>query len=210
MSDKTASEKAVEAAQHIEAERRDSAKPHESIGTIVLAGTGKRVDISAFHVDHDYIPSSGKSFYGDAVRHIKEPLPGAMYVWAGISGLHKKSTISKIRAKQYRPIEETELIEDSDLPFDAHKLLIRSDREVNAVCIHDLILCEVHPKAVRELYWNREAEAALKASDDAILNYSKQNYKGSDVVERLADLPDQSMVKMALTGKAKTHDPNKF
>lgn len=126
-------------------------------GYVTLPG-GSREKVENL-VDHEYIPGEHSSIFAATEKIVKDPKPGHMYVWADKKDAN---TFGKIRAKKYFPLTADDILGDTDAPIETYTMAGADGKKNEYIGIHDLILCEVPPQAVKELYKRREQEAILR------------------------------------------------
>lgn len=127
----------------------------------VVFPNGRRVKISDLNIDMEYMAGDHTSIFADTARFLKNPIPGAMYVWA------KKddpAALAKVRGHLYRRVELDELKEDIDLPISVIESVTthKTAGKKEYVAMYDVQLMEVLPEAVKRLYKLPAAQAVMK------------------------------------------------
>jgi hypothetical protein len=141
----------------------------------VVFPNGRKVKISDLNLDHEYLAGDHKSIFADTAKYMKDPLPGAMYVWA------KKDdplAAAKVRSHLYRRVELDELKDDIDLPISQYELVTHKNAGKKAYAqMFDVQLMEVTPEAVKRLYKLPAAQAIMKQAGGAPFERLKDQVK---------------------------------
>lgn len=122
------------------------------------------------YIEHAYSAGDHSSIFADVHRFMAEPKPGCMYVWAAKDS---PRTWGFIRSERYRPVESHELADACDLPVTSNE--VGGKKWVQC---YDVLLMEVNPRAVRELYEKHRAQAALKTASHEPFRNLKQQVEG--------------------------------
>jgi hypothetical protein len=109
-------------------------------------------------IDHNYLHRNNEPLFAKPELYMREPLKGCKYVWASIKDPHMRS---RIRSRKYRRVEKHEIREDTELPIDFKEVAGKEQVQVG-----DLVLCEVNPLAVKELYSDRAYEGLLNSQNN--------------------------------------------
>ncbi len=136
-------------------------------GTRVALPNGRFADYNSL-VDQTYIPQDHTSIFADPKKFMKSPRPDCMYSWVDYK--KEAAVMGKIRSGAYRPVELEEVIDDSDIPLFTHKM-----PGLEVVCVYDVALMEVQPRAVAEMYKWREKLAI----DRTVNNVTFQQFRST-------------------------------
>jgi hypothetical protein len=141
----------------------------------VVFPNGRKVRISDLNLDHEYLSGDHSSIFADTAKFLKDPMPGAMYVWA------KKDdpqAAAKVRSHLYRRVELDELKDDIDLPIAQYELTTHKNAGKKAYAqMFDVQLMEVTPEAVKRLYKLPAAQAIMKQAGHAPFNALREQVK---------------------------------
>lgn len=152
----------------------------------VVFPNGRKVKVADLNLDHEYLSGDHSSIFADTSKFLKNPMPGAMYVWAKAND---PRALAKVRAHQYRRVELDELLDDIDLPISAVEALTthKNAGAKKYVQMFDVQLMEVPPEAVKRLYKLPAAHAIMKAAGnlpfDALKNRVEELTRGQATVE---------------------------
>lgn len=129
----------------------------------VVFPNGRRMKVSDLNLDHEYLSGDHSSIFADTAKYLRDPIPGAMYVWAKAND---PNALSKVRQHLYRRVELDELKDDVDLPISAVEQLSthKTAGQKHYVQMYDVQLMEVPPEAVKRLYKLPAAQAIMKAA----------------------------------------------
>lgn len=105
-------------------------------------------------VDVEMRPGNHTAIFSDTARFLKEPTPGCMYAWVDCSKKNEAMIAGKIRSRMYRLVTADEFDDTADVPIATHKMAGQ-----DCVVVYDVVLVEVQPRAVKEMYRYREAQA---------------------------------------------------
>jgi len=129
-------------------------------------------------IDHDYLHRNNEPLFAKPELYMKEPLEGCKYVWASIKDPFMRA---RIRSRKYRRVEKHEIREDTELPIDFKEVAGKEQVQVG-----DLVLCEVNPRAVKELYASRAFEGLLNAQNNigySTLEAGVAKYAGQENID---------------------------
>lgn len=132
----------------------------------VVNPNGTVVPIETY-LEHLYVASDHSSIFADPARFMKEPKKDCMYVWASKGD---PKMFGRIRSHRYRPVTADELRDDTDLPIETHTV----SGDTKFVACYDVVLMEVPPQAVKELFKAREAQAAMRTATHVPFQNLKQ------------------------------------
>jgi hypothetical protein len=164
------------------AEQAQGASHRLAPGTVAFPN-GRIVRVEDLDIDHEYLAGNYTSIFADTAKYLKNPLPGAMYVWA------KKddpNALAKVRSHLYRRVELDELVDDCDLPvsmLEGQESTTTAPQKPNThptagkknyVVMYDVQLMEVRPEAVKRLY----GLPAIQAKAKMLANMPLQQLKG--------------------------------
>jgi hypothetical protein len=113
-------------------------------------------------IDHNYLHRNNEPLFAKPELYMREPLKGCKYVWASIKDPFMRA---RIRSRKYRRVEKHEIREDTELPIDFKEVAGKEQVQVG-----DLVLCEVNPLAVKELYHSRAFEGLLNSQNNVAYN----------------------------------------
>jgi hypothetical protein len=140
-------------------ENRVSVDPHimAAVPNMGLNGQRSLAETLAL-IDHDYLHRNNEPLFAKPELYMREPLKGCKYVWASIKDPFMRA---RIRSRKYRRVEKHEIREDTELPIDFKEVAGKEQVQVG-----DLVLCEVNPLAVKELYHSRAFEGLLNSQNN--------------------------------------------
>ena len=144
---------------------------------IIMNPNGQKVSLTQI-LDHDYIAENHSSIYAESEKYLIAPNPDCMYVWAA---KNDAKLFGRIRSGAYRPVGTDELRDDCDLPVTTHTVpgithkveipdgeggtrIIEEPRRL--VACYDVLLMEVQPRAVKQLYKWPTFQAMLKTKQN--------------------------------------------
>jgi hypothetical protein len=108
-------------------------------------------------IDVEMRPGNHTAIFSDTARFLKNPSPGCMYAWVDCSKKNEAAIMGKVRSKMYRIVTADEFDETADVPIATHKMAGQ-----DCVVVYDVVLVEIQPRAIKELYKYREAMAIRK------------------------------------------------
>lgn len=108
-------------------------------------------------IDVEMRPGNHTAIFSDTAKFLKNPTPGCMYAWVDASKKNEASIMGKVRSKMYRIVTADEFDESLDIPIATHKMSGQ-----DCVVVYDVVLVEIQPRAIPELYKYREAMAIRK------------------------------------------------
>jgi hypothetical protein len=135
--------------QHELMAAKQNAANKPSSGKRVALPNGRFADYASL-VDQTYIPQDHTSIFADPKKFMKNPRPDCMYSWVDYK--KEAAVMGKIRSGAYRPVELEECFDDKDIPLFTHTM----PGKISVVCVYDVALMEVQPRAVAEMYKWRE------------------------------------------------------
>lgn len=116
------------------------------------------------YLDHMYLAGKHGSHLTDAIKLVREPKPGYIYVWAAKynpkGDKTNARTVANIRSKKYEPVLVMDLHEDSEAPIEAHKIAGHAD----VAGIVDVLLMAVSPLAQKLLYKWKAVESRRRTN----------------------------------------------
>lgn len=174
------SQQAVESAnRHIDArmeelrtevDRKLGMGGQPQLDDVIINPNGQQVHIAQF-ADNDFIAEDHSSMFAtDPNTYLVAPNPECLYVWPA---KNDPRLFARLRAGQYRPVETSELREDCILPITTHTVpgitkIVKNEDGTETemprrlVACYDVILMEVQPRAVKQLYRWPAFQAALR------------------------------------------------
>jgi hypothetical protein len=149
------------ASEQVQALQENDQKTRSSIR--VALPNGKFMALEDL-VDVSARPGDNTQIFSQTEKFLKHPSPGCAYAWVNC----KKSDeiMGKVRSKMYRIVTVDEFRDDMDAPISTHKMAGQE-----CVQVKDVVLVEVQPQAVKELYKWREAVAIQKTVRNDAFNF---------------------------------------
>lgn len=118
-------------------------------------------------LDQKYLHRNTESCFAKPEKYMKEVRSDCMYSWARKGDPYLRA---RLRSGYYRRVLRTEIREDTEVPIDFKELA-----GVEVVQVGDLVLVEVQPHAVKELYLSRAAEGYLNAQNNIAYSQLESN-----------------------------------
>lgn len=182
------SEKTVEAGRTLiqeQNEQRNGLHLEDDV-YVSLPNSGKRRLSEIVNlIDHEYVQRDFKAVFTEVNEYLKEPKEGYHYAWPAI---HDRNLLARVRSGVYRPVKIEEIREDTSAPIE-----VKPKAGEDFVCIGDVVLVELSPRAYKAMYKDRELEAILATVRNQSFAALKQNVENMSRGAVSADLKIQEI-----------------
>jgi hypothetical protein len=139
-------------------------------GPKVMMPGGALHDASEY-LGNSYLTEDHTSILSKPEQFIAHPKPGYHYGWAKVES---SDTGSFIRSNKYEYVQEEDLIDDCQLPYETHK----TPKGKEFIQVYDVCLVAIPPKVWEGLYKIREAMGVRAVARNLTRFYDKVDKAG--------------------------------